>query len=97
MVVVSRCLSATGIRFSVILYPPGNWALLIVGLPARRPDLDGVTTFRTSELRSGWAPSVPRGQRCSSRTEATSRPASAASQRTRPFTPPTVPPAGILP
>ena len=30
---VSRCLSATGIRFSVILFPPGSWALLTVGLP----------------------------------------------------------------
>jgi hypothetical protein len=32
---VSRCLSATGIRFSVILFPPGSWALLTVGLPAK--------------------------------------------------------------
>ena len=31
---VSRCLSATGIRFSVTLFPPGSWALLTVGLPA---------------------------------------------------------------
>ena len=30
---VSRRLSATGIRFSVILFPPGSWALLTVGLP----------------------------------------------------------------
>jgi hypothetical protein len=30
---VSRRLSATGVRFSVIRYPPGNWALLTVGLP----------------------------------------------------------------
>ena len=45
------------------------------------PDLDGVTAFRTHELRPGWAPSVPRGRRCSSRTGATSRPAPAASQR----------------
>jgi hypothetical protein len=30
---VSRCLSAAGIRFSVIRYPPGSWALLTVGLP----------------------------------------------------------------
>jgi hypothetical protein len=67
MVVVSRCLSAAGIGFSVILFPPGSWALLAVGLPAWRPDLDGVTTFHTYELRPGWAPSVPRGQWCSSR------------------------------
>jgi hypothetical protein len=68
MVVVSRCLSAAGIRFSVIRFPPGSWALLAVGLPDLSPDPDGVTTFRTHELRSGWAPSVPRGQRCSPRT-----------------------------
>ena len=33
---VSCCLSATGIRFSVILCPPGSWALLTVGLPNHR-------------------------------------------------------------
>ena len=33
---VSCCLSATGIRFSVIRYPPGSWALLTVGLPNHR-------------------------------------------------------------
>ena len=31
------------------------------------PDLVGVSAFRTHELRPGWAPSVPRGRRCSSR------------------------------
>jgi hypothetical protein len=63
---VSRCVSATGIRFSVIRFPPGDWAFLTVGLPAS-PDPDGVTTFRTHELRPGWVPSIPRGRRCSSR------------------------------
>jgi hypothetical protein len=33
----------------------------------RVPDLDGVTAFRTHELRPGWAPPIPRGRRCSSR------------------------------
>ena len=33
--VVSRRLSATGIRFSAILFPSGSWALLTVGLPAK--------------------------------------------------------------
>jgi hypothetical protein len=66
---VSCCLSATGIRFSVIRFPPGGWALLTVGLPASDccRDPDGVTAFRTHELQSGWAPSGPRGQRCSRR------------------------------
>lgn len=31
------------------------------------PDPDGVTAFRTHELRPGWVPSIPRGRRCSSR------------------------------
>jgi len=64
---VSRCLSAAGIRFSVIRFPPRDWALLAVGLPDLGPDLDGVTAFRTYELRPGWVPSLPRGRRCSSR------------------------------
>jgi len=68
IVVVSRCLSATGICFSVILRLPRNPALLTVGLPDLSPDLDGVSAFRTHEPRSGWAPSVPRGRRCSSRS-----------------------------
>jgi hypothetical protein len=62
---VSCCLSATGVRFSVIRFPPRSWALLTVGLPANRPDLDGVTAFRTHELQPGRVPSVPRGRRCS--------------------------------
>jgi len=28
------------------------------------PDPDGVSTFRTHELRPGWVPSIPRGRRC---------------------------------
>ena len=62
----SRCLSATGIRFLVILCPPGNWAFLAVGLPVLLPgpDPDGVATFRAHELRPGWVPSLPRGLRC---------------------------------
>ena len=35
LVVVSRCVSAAGIRFLVILFPPRSWAFLTVGLPAR--------------------------------------------------------------
>jgi hypothetical protein len=31
------------------------------------PDPGGISAFRTHELRSGWAPSVPRGRRCSPR------------------------------
>jgi hypothetical protein len=69
---VSCCLSATGIRFSVTLFPPGTWAFLTVGLPGTtwRPDPDGVSTFHTCEIRPGWVPPLPRGRRCSSRPDA---------------------------
>ena len=83
----SRCLSATGIRFSVIRCPPRSWALLTVGLPDQGPDLDGVTAFRTHELRPVRVPSIPRGRRCSPRTEDRAQPAPAASQRQRPIPP----------
>jgi len=33
VLLVSRCLSAAGVCFSVILFPPRNWASLTVGLP----------------------------------------------------------------
>jgi hypothetical protein len=63
---VSCRLSATGIRFLVILCPLGSWAFLAVGLPVLLPgpDPDGVATFRAYELRPGWVPSLPRGLRC---------------------------------
>jgi hypothetical protein len=51
--------------FSVIRFPPGDWAFLAVGLPDTRPDLDGVTTFHTHEPRPGRVPPIPRGRRCS--------------------------------
>jgi hypothetical protein len=34
---VSRCLSAAGVRFSVIRFPPRDWASLTVGLPGKLP------------------------------------------------------------
>ena len=53
---VSRCVSAAGIRFSVIRCPPRSWALLTVGLP----DADRIRTStglplsaRTSYGRGG--------------------------------------------
>jgi hypothetical protein len=66
-VVVSRCLSAAGVGFLVILFPPGSSAFLTVGLPARGLDRDGVSTFRTLKTRPGRAPSIARGRWCSSR------------------------------
>jgi hypothetical protein len=64
---VSRCVSAVGISFSVILCPPRDSAPLTVGLPDQGPDLDRVSAFHTRELRPGRVPSKPRGRRCSSR------------------------------
>ena len=82
-------------RFSVIRCPPRNSALLTVGLPDLSPDLDGVTAFRTHELRPGWVPSIPRGRRCSSRSEDRAQPAPAALPRLalRPCS--SIPSAGI--
>jgi hypothetical protein len=34
-------------------------------LTGQDPDLDGVTAFRTHELRPGWVSPLPRGRRCS--------------------------------
>jgi hypothetical protein len=63
---VSCCLSATGIRFLVIHCPLGNWAFLAVGLPVpTAPDPNGIAMLHTHEMRPGWAPSKPRGRRCS--------------------------------
>jgi len=81
IVVVSRCLSATGICFSVILRPPRNPALLTVGLPDQGsgPRRD----FRVPHIRAA----IGVGALCAPGTTvlipdgATSRPASAASQR----------------
>jgi hypothetical protein len=79
---VSCRLSATGIRFSLILFPPRDWALLTVGLPTHdRWDVDGVTAFHTHERRPGWVPSIPRGQRCSIPARRRLWPAFAASPR----------------
>ena len=61
---VSRCLSATGIRFSG--HPVARRGFSLPhGQPTRRshctrPDPIGVATFRTSEIRPGWVPSRPR-------------------------------------
>jgi hypothetical protein len=57
--VVSRCLSATGIRFSVILYPPGSWALLTVGLPARRRTPTGIPRSARTSCDRGGRPLYP--------------------------------------
>ena len=51
----------------------------LTSAPADGLDLDGVSVFRTHELRSGWVPSLLRGRRCSSWPE------SLTDQRLRPL------------
>jgi len=66
-----------------ILRPLGNPAFLTVGLPSAslRSDPNGVVTFRTSEIRPGWVPPIPRGRRCSPDRLRVFRSSPAASQR----------------
>jgi hypothetical protein len=56
-------LSAAGLRFLGILYPPGTWAFVTSGLPPPTngvADPDGVSVFRTHETRLGLgAPCTP--------------------------------------
>ena len=54
---LSRCLSATGIRFLGVLFPPGNPAFLTVGLPAApRRRYQTLTGFpRSARMRCGRA------------------------------------------
>src|ERR1035437_9582780 len=46
-------------------FPPGIPPLLRSAYRHQVPDHDGVSTFRTHEIRPEWAPSVPRDRRCS--------------------------------
>lgn len=61
VVPISCCCSATGIRFldhplsAEELSRPCGW------LTGQHPDLDGIVTFHTAEIRPGWVLSVPRG------------------------------------
>jgi hypothetical protein len=59
------------------------------------PGLVGVSTFRTSELRPGWVPPLPRGPRCSPSRSSVLQPACAASQRPVPGPRCSVPSAGL--
>ena len=57
------------------------------GAQAAPPDPDGVSTFRTHEMRPGRVSSLPRGRRCSPRPSGRPRSPSAALQRLAPATP----------
>jgi len=87
---VSCCLSATGIRFSVILHPPGSWALLTVGLPNYR--FGPRRGFRVPHARAatGVGALYTPGTAVLFPADRGSRPALAASQRP-------VPAPGVLP
>jgi len=68
----------------VVKAPLGGSAPLTVGLPDpgnQRPDPNGVITLRTSETRSGWVPSIPRGLRCPSGRRVVPQPSHAVLQR----------------
>jgi hypothetical protein len=94
---VSCCLSATGIRFSVTLFPPGNWAFLTVGLPGTTCVPGPRRSFHVSHLRDTTgvgALSTP-GTAALSLTGCRARPAPAASQRPVPTPCTRTPPAGL--
>src|SRR5581483_10792649 len=59
---VSCCLSTAGIRFSVIPFPPRDRLSSRSAHRPHGPDPDGVTAFRTPELRPGWVPPITQGQ-----------------------------------
>jgi hypothetical protein len=91
---VSRCLSAAGIRFLGHPVPPGASAPLTIGLPPRhlaartRAGFPCSARVRPGRLR---VPSVPRGRRCP-HDRSSSRPPPAASQRPAPAAPDCNPP-----
>ena len=58
---VTRRLAAGGLRFLGDLVPARASVRLAASLLAE-PDSDGVTSFRTTETRSGWVLSLPRGE-----------------------------------
>ena len=51
----------TGIRLSDHPFPPQELGLPYGRLTGHRPDPDGVSTFRTAEIRPARVPSLPRG------------------------------------
>ena len=60
MLLVSCCLSAAGIRFSVIRFPPGDWAFLTVGLPAEARTPSGLPRSTRTSCDRGGCPCTPR-------------------------------------
>ena len=81
LISVSCRLSATGVGFLGILYPPGIWAFVTSGLPPTpegMADPDGVSVFRTHETRLGL------GAPCTPGTAVSTRPRSILGRRLPP-------------
>ena len=78
----------------VILFPPGDWAFLTVGLPGALPDPDGVSAFRTARYDRGGCPLYP-GDGGALPARCRARPSPAASQRPVPAPRTCIPPAGL--
>ena len=92
---VSCCLSAAGIRFSVIRFPPRDWAFLTVGLPGQRPGpRRGYHVPHARATTGVGAPSTPRTAVLIP-AEARPQPAPAASQRPVPAPRSNIPSAGL--
>jgi hypothetical protein len=84
---VSRCLSAAGIRFLGILFPPAGFRSPH-GRPTRLSlDPGGFSTFHTSESRPDWAPSLPRRPTVLTRPVLSLRPPLAPSPRGQALSP----------
>jgi hypothetical protein len=54
-----RCLSAAGVRFSVIRFPPGDWAFLTVGLPGKTSRPDPERGYRVPHARAATGVGAP--------------------------------------
>jgi hypothetical protein len=91
---VSRCLSATGIRFSAILFPPGSWALLAVGLPANDRTPTGLPRSARTSCDQGGRPLDP-GDNGAHPDRGDYRPGARRFAAASPCTPPYFPSTGI--
>jgi hypothetical protein len=80
VLLVSCCLSAAGVRFSVIRFPLGDWAFLTVGLPAKAGPRRGYRVPHARAATGVGAPSTPRTAVLLP-VESSPQPAPAASQR----------------
>jgi hypothetical protein len=77
-------------------HPPSSRTALERQHLAALPDPDGVSTFRMRELRPGWAPPQPRGQRCSHGRRRSPRPPLAVPPRPGPAPRSVIPSPGAL-